>query len=190
MFSGIYFEKMHLRISPRFRPPPIHDMASFITGVVNAQQITLETDQETANITRFTREASTFLHEAFPGRRIKMNQPLRVQDRGVRFSAGIWRGSRVSLVQYVTGSNSSHFGGSMAKATVNFLSVKGSSLAPSVAQKISLIDTSATGFRDGAHGAYAKLLGETSNLVKWDDRANLVNMVENLDSADSEDSHS
>lgn len=166
----------------------IHDMASFVTGVANAQQITLELDLEASTRTRFAKEASLFLLDVFPGRKVRFAQPLRPNDR-IRFSAGIWRGTDVSLVQYVTGSDTYHFGNSMAKATVNFLAVNGSSLAPSVTKRISLIDTSAAGYRDGGHRSYVKLLNDTSVILDWQNRAALVELVENSGTSSDSDNN-
>lgn len=154
----------------------IHDMASFVVGIVNAQQITLESDAEAMTRVRFAREAYSFITDVFPGRKVKVAQPLRPHDR-IRFSIGLWRARKVSLIQFITGSDTYHFGGSMAKATVNFLAVKGSSLEPSVLNKISLVDTTAAGYRNGGHRTYAKLLGESSDILDWQDRAALVELI-------------
>jgi hypothetical protein len=155
----------------------IHDMASFVTGVANAQHMTLETDQEIASRLRFAREARSFLEGAFPGRDIKFNQPLRADDR-IHFSAGVWLENRVSLVQYVTGYDSYHFDASIAKATMNFLAVEGSSLQPSVRQKISFIDTTATGYGTRGNSSYSSLLSRTSSVVHWDERRDLIDIIE------------
>lgn len=155
----------------------IYDMASFIVGVANAQQMTLATDQEVATRQRFAKAAGSFLLDAFPGRRIKFNQELRPDDR-IHFSAGIWRESKVNLIQFITGYDSYHFDASMAKATMNFLAVNGSSLKPSVQRKISLIDTSASGYRNRGNSSYASLLSGTSSMLYWDERRELVDLVE------------
>ncbi len=76
----------------------------------------------------------------------------------------------------------------MAKATVNFMAVDGSSLAPRVNDRISLIDTNATGFRDGGHRSYVKLLRDTSIILDWQNRGALVDLIEN--SGSSSDSNS
>ena len=161
-------------------------MASFVTGIVNAQQITLENDAEAITRMHFAREAGSFIADAFPGRKVKFAQPLRPNDR-IRFSAGIWRARKVSLIQFVTGSDTYHFGGSMAKATVNFLSVNGSSLEPSVISRISLIDTTASGYRNGGHRSYAKLLNEASEILEWQDRSALVELVERNSNFETEE---
>jgi hypothetical protein len=77
----------------------IHDMASFVTGVVNAQQITLESDAEAITRMQFAREAGSYILDTFIGRQVKFSQPLRAHDR-IRFSAGIWRGTQVSLIYH------------------------------------------------------------------------------------------
>jgi hypothetical protein len=155
----------------------VHDMASFITGVVNAQQITLEADEEAVTRERFAKQAGSFLLDVFPAQRIKFHQPLRVNDR-VNFSAGIWQGSRVSLIQFITGSTPSHFADSMTRATVNFLAVPGSSLAPIVKHKVSFIDTSASGFRSNGNSTYVSMLGGASEVLPWAERGRLVELVE------------
>lgn len=155
----------------------VHDMASFITGVVNAQQITLEADQEAVTRMRFAKQAGSFLIDVFPGRTLKFHQPLRVGDR-INFSAGIWRDSKVNLVQFVTGSNPYHFASSMAKATMNFLAVAGSSLAPSVSRKVSLLDTNASGYRAGGNTSYTQLLSGASEILPWEERNRIVSLVE------------
>lgn len=155
----------------------IHDMASFIVGVANAQQMTLETDQEVVTKQRFAKAAGSFLLDAFPGRQIKFNQELRPDDR-IHFSAGVWRESQVSLIQFITGYDSYHFDTSMAKATMNFLAVNGSALQPAVKKKISLIDTSAGGYGTGGNSSYASLLSSTSSMLYWEERRELVDLVE------------
>jgi hypothetical protein len=154
----------------------VHDMASFITGVVNAQQITLEVDEEVLTRQRFAKQAGSFLLDVFPNQRVKFHQPLRVNDR-VNFSAGIWRGSKVNLIQFVTGSTPSHFADSMTRATVNFLAVPGSSLAPIVNHKISFIDTLASGFRSNGNGTYASMLSGASEIFPWEERNRLVELL-------------
>ncbi|WP_375434525.1 hypothetical protein [uncultured Hymenobacter sp.] len=155
----------------------IHDMASFITGIVNAQQMTLEVDQEAVTRERFAKNAGSFLLEVFPGREIKWGQKLRRGDN-ITFSAGIYRGSNISLVQFITGSNTYHFASSMAKATVNFLAVRGSALEPSVRHKLSLIDTNANGYRDGGNTSVINLLRGASEIVPWEERSSIVELVE------------
>ncbi|WP_305031995.1 hypothetical protein [Hymenobacter convexus] len=155
----------------------VHDMASFITGVVNAQQITLESDREVETRQRFAKKAGSFLIDVFPARMVKFHQPLRVGDR-INFSAGIWRESKVNLIQFVTGSTPYHFANSMAKATMNFLAVGGSALAPSVNHKVSFIDTSASGYRTNGNPSYASLLNGASEVLAWEERARIVEMVE------------
>lgn len=155
----------------------IHDMASFVVGVANAQYMTLETDREVVTRQRFAKAAGSFLLDSFPGRQIKFNQELRPDDR-IHFSAGIWRNSRVNLVQFITGYDSYHFDSSMAKATMNFLAVTGSSLQPSVQRKISLIDTSAGGYGTRGNSSYASLLGGTSSMLYWDERRDIVDLIE------------
>lgn len=154
----------------------VHDMASFITGIVNAQQITLEADEEVLTRERFAKQAGSFLLDSFPNLRVKFHQPLRVNDR-VNFSAGIWRDNKVNLVQFVTGSTSSHFADSMTRATVNFLAVPNSSLAPIVRHKISLVDTLAAGFRSNGNGTYANMLSNASEILEWSQRSYLVDLV-------------
>lgn len=153
----------------------IHDMASFITGVVNAQQVALFTDQETITKARFAKKAGSFISDAFAGRRIKFAQPLRNDDR-IRFSAGVWRGTKVGLVQFITGSDPYHLGSSMTKATVNFQAITGSALEPAVEHRVSLLDTSAEGIRKGGNSTYLHLLSSVSEVVPWEDRGRLVEM--------------
>lgn len=155
----------------------IHDMASFITGVANAQHMTLETDQEIVTRQRFAKAAGTYIYESFPGRRIQIGQELRPGDR-IRFSMGIWRETRVNLIQFVTGYDAYHFDNSMAKATMNFLAVNGSALEPAVQNRISLIDTTARGYGAGGNSSYTNLLRNTSSLLFWDQRQELVDLVE------------
>jgi hypothetical protein len=155
----------------------IHDMASFIVGVANAQQMTLETDQEVVTRQRFAKAAGSFLLDSFPGRQIKFNQELRPDDR-IHFSAGIWKGQQVNLIQFITGYDAYHFDASMAKATMNFLAVDSSSLQPSVQSKISLIDTTAGGYGTRGNSSYSTLLSSASSMLSWDERRDLVDLVE------------
>ena len=66
----------------------------------------------------------------------------------------------------------------MAKATMNFLAVNGSSLEPSVQSRISLIDTAASGYNTRGNSSYASLLGGTSSILYWDERREIVDLVE------------
>lgn len=109
-----------------------------------------------------------------------MHQPLRTGD-SITFSAGIWRGSRVRLVQFITGSTPYHFSTNMAKATVNFQAVAGSSLAPAVTNKVSFVDTEADGYRNRGNSSYAHLLGEASEIVPWGERGRIVELVESVE---------
>ena len=163
----------------------VHNMASFITGVVNAQQMTMVSDLEAVARVRFTKKANSFIADAFVGRHVQFSQQLRPND-SIHFSAGIWRGANVNLIQFITGSDSYNFINSLAKATVNFLAVKGSSLESKVENKISLVDSNASGYLSGGYSSYAKLLGDTSNIIEWEQRNELVAIVEGI-SNDTED---
>jgi hypothetical protein len=154
----------------------VHDMASFITAAVNAQQIASDTDTEVITRRKFTRQANDYLREAFTGRDIDFSSAI-APNITARFSAIIRDRSRINLVNYITGSDATYFANSIGRANINFEMLSGASVDDLVVNKISLLDDTSKGFDAQLFAGHLRVLRKVSPVVRWSSKEQLANLI-------------
>ena len=97
-------------------------------------------------------------------KKIKAKNYLSEDLKSVRFNAIITkRKNRLTLLNYITGSNISHFIGSIGKANLNFEIANESEFGQLVDTKIALINDTASGFQNDNLYKYLEKMERNSN---------------------------
>lgn len=173
----IYYKKTHeaSRVSSL-----VLDVASFVVGVVNASQVPFIPATETAVRRRFIGQANQYMREVFARRDVKFNSPIN-DDVKTRYSAVLRHRTKVSLVNYVTGSDDYYFANSISKANMGFELLEGTAVNSLVRHRIALVDDQSTGFQAGHFAGHLRVLNKTCPIVYWNRKEELHAILEGED---------
>ena len=128
-------------------PNLVYEMAQFISMCASAATVQFEDSKELEERNTFRAKATAYISTNFQNDNVRFRASLDKEEfRAVRFSAIIERGSRWSLISYLTGSNPANFISSIAKANINFEVAAGSKYNRVIDNKIVLINDTAEGF--------------------------------------------
>lgn len=169
-------------------PNVVNDMANFIVSVVNGSQIHFAQEEEKEEKITFRRQANSFLSDIFTDdevskhAKLEFNYTFGLDDRNIKFNAGVERRSSVKLIKYVTGHEYSYFSRSISKATVDFQiaeRIDKSLMRNTISQKIAVVDNSANGFDESRISEYMGLLESEieGGLVLWSDKQKLNDLL-------------
>jgi hypothetical protein len=170
---SFYYKKAEKEISiPAF----LFDMVQFIQGVVGGSIVEFEDPKERAEKETFKREANSYIGNIALHDTIKVNSHLSEDLKSVRFNAIITkRKSRLTLLNYITGSSVSYFIGSIGKANLNFEIATDSEFSPLVDTKIALINDTTSGYQQDKLYKYLEKMERNSNSknILWSERYKL-----------------
>jgi len=153
------------------------DVASFIVGAVNASQMAFVPASETAVRRRFIGQANGYMREAFARREIKFNSRIN-NDVKTRYSAVLRHRTKISLINYVTGSDEYYFSNSISKANMGFELLVGTPVNALIKHRVALVDDLSEGFQAGAFTGHLRVLRKTCPVVYWSQKDELHSILE------------
>lgn len=172
-----YYKKVS---DPRFIPNLVYDLSNFINAVISASFISFEEKKEHERIGVFRRNASNYLREIVSDKNLKTNFSIH-EDLGlIKFSAVAIIKNRFTLINYVTGSNDSHFILSIGKSNINYDIIENHSINKFVKAKIALYDDTTKVINSNRVRPYLEILNSKKGRIalKWKDRSNLKSLIE------------
>jgi len=155
----------------------VFDIANFVVTVANAGA--LESDEATANRTRFRREARAFVSAEFGPDKARFNEKVPGLNE-VRFNAVVYpRPNTICLISYVTGSTPFYFSREFSNAIVGFeLANTKSSAQHLIKSRIALLNDEADGYVAERNGQLLDLLGRHhGKAVTWTNRSELLDTI-------------
>lgn len=170
----LYYKKTNLseRVSSL-----VLDMASFIVGVVNASQVPFVSMNETAARRRFTSQANNYVREVFARREVKFNSPVSDTAK-TRYSAILRHRTKISLINYVTGSDVHYFTNSISKANMSFELLDGGELNKLILHRVAFVDDLSDGYQAGVFTGHLRVLERTCSIAYWSQKDKLHRILE------------
>ena len=155
----------------------VFDLANFIVGYVNAFNLRYKDEKEDKERETFRMDANNFLKTHYKDN-VRLERNLR-DIKNIRFNAIIYRGSRINLVTYVTGSTPQIFENGLRKSIVNFEISERSVENIDIVEKISIINDSSEGYHKFRSESLLDLLGEktTTKPILWSERKQMLQLL-------------
>lgn len=172
-----YYKKVS---DPRLVPNIAYDLSTFINAVVSASFIPFEQKKEHERVCRFRRNANSYMKELVEDRFLKTNCSIHENFGHIKFSAVVTRNNRLTLVNYVTGSNESYYVMSLGRSNLNFDAIEKHPINSLVKRKITLMDDTTRIFSSPRIAPYLGVVSEKEgrSCLKWEDRESLKALVE------------
>lgn len=176
--SYIYYYK---KISnPKLVPNLVYDLSSFINAVVSASFISFEEKKEREHTYRFRRNATNYIKTLVEDKHLKTNCSIHEGLGLIKFSAVVFRKNRMTLVNYVTGSNESYFVMSLGRSNLNYDMVEKHSINNLVERKITLMDDTTKIINSPRIVPYLGVVSSKEGRIslKWGEKEHLKELVE------------
>jgi hypothetical protein len=158
-------------------PSKIFDLSLFIQNIVSVSEIEFENKEEKNVRELFTSKANDYIKSIVTNLdKIKFNRYLDPHKREVKFNAIYYiNDSKVSLLNYVTGSSFSYFSNSIFKANQLYEMAEDTAYKNCISSKITVVDTDADGYIPNKISPYLyHLINHTeSEIVEWNSREKL-----------------
>lgn len=156
----------------------IHDLISFITGVVSASQVAFTDDKEAVIKRVFSKKANDFIRDTFLGRELSFNKVVGPLKK-LRFSAIVQGRNDLSLINYVTGSNPQYFQNSLGRANITFEIASVSTIKSLIKHQVALIDDDCPGYIPNMFAEHIKVIEVNSGspIVRWGEREKLHKII-------------
>lgn len=171
-----YYKKVQ---NPQLVPNLIYDLSNFINAVISASFITFEEKKEREQIGRFKRKATSFIHDIVGEDSLKTNYSIH-EDLAIKFNAVVFQKDRMTLVNYVTGSNNTNFISSLGRSNLNYDMVDTHSINRFINQKITLVDDTTKSINPTRIAPYLESIGTKvgRTFVRWNEREKLREIIE------------
>jgi hypothetical protein len=156
----------------------VFDIANFASAIVSASTIEFGDKKEIETKEMFRKTATNFISEIVPPENLEVNGYL--DDEGyIKINAIVKRGSNLTLVNYITGSNPHYFNNSINKSNMIFELAAKSRYKDNIKSNIVVIDDGATGYVKPKISTFLNhFLEHTSTQpVNWSARINLRNYL-------------
>lgn len=134
----IYYYKKISNV--RLVPNLVYDLSNFINAVVSASFISFEEKKEKEHIGRFRREANRFIRNLVSEKNLKTNSYIHESISSIKFNAVVFRKNRMTLINYVTGSNDTNFILSLGRSNLSYDTIENHPINDLVTNKITLLD--------------------------------------------------
>lgn len=156
----------------------VFDMASFINTVVSSASIAFVEKQEEEVKQRFRSIANNFISSIVPNDQLSIGGNLG-EDSPIRIDLIITKSSKLTLVNYITGSNLSYFSGSIYKANMIFEMANSSKYRDVIKNRYAIVDDIAVGYNNLKAGPLLNHLSEQTKTetLNWSARANFKNKL-------------
>lgn len=160
-------------------PSLVMDLSVFISNIISLAEIEFSDKEEREYVARFGTRVNTYLQSFIQKDKIDTMGYLD-EKRTIKLSAIIKpTHSKLILINYITGSNPSHFTNSISKANFIFELAEGSKYRNHIGGKISIIDNLSNGYQPDKFAGFLKHLNENTKAseVNWSDKEKLKEMV-------------
>ncbi|TZF99075.1 hypothetical protein FW781_03880 (plasmid) [Chryseobacterium panacisoli] len=155
----------------------VFDMANFLVGVINAYCLRYKDEKDDREKENFRTEANNFLKQHY-------NQNVRIDRylkdlKNIKFNAIIFKGNKLNLLTYVTGSTPQYFESGLRKSIVNFEISEKSVENKDITEKISIINDSCDGFVKSRSESLLELLHEKSSRepILWSEKEKVLEII-------------
>ena len=158
-------------------PNIVYDLSNFISAVVSATFIGFRDIKEQEDLKRFTTKAKNFLKSIADD--VDFNSSIHESIKAVKFGAVIKNTNRITLVNFVSGTNTSNFINSACKSNTNFEIADSSPMAEFIHRKISIINNQAEGYNEQKVARYITLLElkHKTKPINWTERELVKNLL-------------
>lgn len=158
-------------------PSLVFDLANFIVGYVNAYHLRYKDEKEDKERETFRIDANNFLKNHYNDN-VRLERNLR-DFKNIKFNAIIYKGSKINLVTYVTGSTPQYFENGLRKSIVNFEISERSHENNDIVEKISIINDSSEGYHKFRSESLLDLLTEktTKKPILWSEKEKVLEFI-------------
>ena len=138
-----------------------------------------EEKKEKEQIGRFKRNATNFIHNLVDKEHLKTNYSIH-EGLAIKFNAVVLRNNRMTLINYVTGSNDTNFILSLGRSNLNYDAVDAHAINSRINHKITLIDDTTKSIQSPKIAPYLKSIETKSGrtYLKWHEKSHLKELVE------------
>ena len=150
----------------------VMDMATFVSAVTSASNITFVEKKEADSRSVFRSSANNYLGGMIAPKNLKFNECL---DEGkiVKIDALIKHGSNLTLVNYITGSSPYYLNGSIGKVNMIFEMAEKSSFKDYIRHKYAIVNDVSEGYKTEKVGLLIKHFSEQTGagILNWTARS-------------------
>jgi len=174
-----YFKKTEKK---ELIPNLVFDIANFVSAISSSCQIQFIDIKEKEERARFQKQASDYIKAIVP-KTDKPNIHFRkyIDDKlkNIKFSAVVTNNSKLTLINYITGSTPDYFISSIGKANIYFEVVNKSTYKNHIQKKVALINDTATGYnKDKLFDVLEQLENTTKkNNILWHQKEKLKTLI-------------
>lgn len=158
-------------------PSLVLDMGNFISSMISASEAEHEVEKTTKE--RFSGSANRYLSNLFSGS-VRFNEYL---GSTAKFNAIITKSNRkLALVNYITGSNDSHFKDSISKSNMLFGMARKTEEFNWVDNNIVILDVNAVGYVPEKVGSYLNHFKDNTerlSIISWQDKEGISSLIQN-----------
>ncbi|MDR0865111.1 MAG: hypothetical protein LBO74_09315 [Candidatus Symbiothrix sp.] len=149
-------------------PNLVYDVSNFVAIIVSSSLIGFQDIKEEVGVRIFRKQANDFLSGITSKDKIKFASHIDEKYKYIKFNAVIEKKNRLTLINYITGSNESNFILSIGKTNMNFEVIDNSSHVNFVDRKVAIINDFALGYKTDKLVPYFNLIKKNNiESVKW-----------------------
>lgn len=155
----------------------VFDMSNFLVGVVNAYCLKYRDEKDDRDKESFRISANNFLREHYNDN-VRLERNL-VDLKNIKFNAIIFKGKKLNLLTYVTGSTPQYFEAGLRKSIVNFEISEKSIENRDISEKIPIINDNCDGYVKSRAGSLLDLLAEKSTRepILWSEKERVLEII-------------
>lgn len=152
-------------------------MSNFLVGVVNAYCLKYRDEKDDRDKESFRISANNFLREHYNDN-VRLERNL-VDLKNIKFNAIIFKGKKLNLLTYVTGSTPQYFEAGLRKSIVNFEISEKSIENRDISEKIPIINDNCDGYVKSRAGSLLDLLAEKSTRepILWSEKERVLEII-------------
>lgn len=171
-----YYKKV---TDARFIPNLVYDLSSFINAVVSASFITFEERKGKEHAGKFKREATSYIKSLVNEKNLKTNCYIHESISMIRFNAVVFKRSRMSLINYITGANDTTFILSLGRSNLGYDTVETNSINNFVDNKITLFDDTTKIHQSSKVYPLLKTVGSKAErlCLPWGKKSDLAELI-------------
>jgi hypothetical protein len=158
----------------------VFDVAHFISSLVSISNIQFTDSKEEASIKRFQSEANNYISAFVREGNVKFSHFID-NEKTIKVNAlyTLAGGSKLILINYITGTNLNNFNASIYKTDFVFGMSNKSTLSKYIKLKIALVNNNAEGYHPQKSMHYINYLVDSTNATKvdWSQREQLESML-------------
>jgi hypothetical protein len=171
-----FYKKTSIKFSV---PSLVMDLSVFISNLISLTEIEFSEKEEKESITRFGKNANDYLKTFIENDKLDLGGCLG-DNKTIKLSAIIKpTASKLILINYITGSNLSHFTNSISKANFIFELAEETKYKEHISRKISIVDNYSNGYQPDKLFGYLKHLSDNTKAeeVNWSEKERLKELI-------------